>query len=281
VSSAASAGLPSNARFDLHMHSLRSDGRQEPEAMAALAAKAGLDVIAITDHDCEPSLPWGPTPMAGRSMHIVHAAELSGMHQGQELHLLVYFPAEMPLQFRRLLRSLCLARVERYEQACLAFGVEGLPPPDEAARAGERALTRTHLAQALIDAGHAKDHAEAYGRFAGSKAGRVPEVGPSFLALIRMARAVGGLTSWAHPPAEQVALHLGAFVKAGLQGIETARPKLPGPERAGLQKLAHRHGLIQTGGSDHHGWPGQRPLGQWSFPMREARPFARALKLAA
>lgn len=274
-------GLPTNARFDLHMHSLRSDGQQSPQAMATLAANAGLDVIAITDHDCEPVLPWGPTQVAGRSLHIVHAAELSGMHQGRELHLLVYFSAEMPLEFRRLLRSLCLARVHRYEQACLAFGVEGLPPPDEAARAGERALTRTHLAQALIEGGHARDPADAYGRFAGSKAGLVPEVDPTFVALIRMARAVGGLTSWAHPPAEQVAQHLSTFVRAGLQGIETARPKLPGPERAGLQKLAHRHGLIQTGGSDHHGWPNQRPLGQWSFPMREARPFARALKLAA
>ncbi len=281
MSAGPPAGLPTNARFDLHMHSLRSDGRQAPEAMAAMAANAGLDVIAITDHDCEPLLPWGPTTLGGRRLHIVHAAELSGMHEGQELHLLVYFPGEMPLEFRRLLRGLCLARVDRYEQACVNFQLADLPPPDEAARAGLRALTRTHLAQALIDSGHARDTAEAYSRFAGSAAGLVPDVAPRFLGLIRMARAVGGLTSWAHPPAAQVAAHLGTFVRAGLQGIETARPKLPGPERAGLQKLAHRHGLVQTGGSDHHGWPNQRPLGQWSFPMREARPFARALKLAA
>lgn len=277
----AAAGLPVNARLDLHMHSVRSDGRQLPAELARLAATAGLDVIAITDHDCEPELPAGPQLLGGRTLHIVHAAEVSGMHEGEEHHLLVYFPGEMPLEFRRLLRSLCLARVQRYELACRAFAVEGLPTPDEDARQGRRALTRTHMAQALIAAGHARDLSEAYDRFAGSRAGLVPPVAPTFLAVLSMARAAGGLTSWAHPPAEAVARHLGTFVRAGLHGLETARPRLPGPERAALQKLAHRHGLIQTGGSDHHGLPNQRPLGQWSFPMREARPFARALRLAA
>ncbi|MCK6503000.1 PHP domain-containing protein [Myxococcota bacterium] len=273
------APLSPRARFDLHLHSTRSDGRLSPAQVLDQAARNGLDVIALTDHDCAPALPWGPVRVAGRTVHVLHAAEVSGAWDGREQHLLVYFPQAVPTEFARLMRSLCMARAQRYERAAEGLGLAGLTPPDEAAWRGERALTRVHLSQAIVDAGHAGSLEDAFARYTASRLGRVPPVDPTFPAVIRMARAAGGLTSWAHPQLDAVQAHLSTFVAAGLQALEAARPGLRGQERSTLLRLAHKHGLLVTGGSDNHGFPWQHPVGQWTFPMREARPFARALGL--
>lgn len=263
------------------MHSTRSDGRLSPEEVLRRAAEGGLDVIALTDHDCAPALPPGPVRVAGRIIHVLHAAEVSGCWEGREQHLLVYFRGQVPAEFARLMRSFCMARADRYQQAAQGLGLPGLDPPEPAAMRGERALTRVHLSEAIVATGHARDLEDAFARYTGSRLGRVPAVAPTFPAVISMARAAGGLTSWAHPPLDAVQDHLLTFIEAGLQGLESARPGLRGQERNTLLRLAHKHGLFVTGGSDFHGFPWQRPLGQWSFPMREARPFARALGLPA
>jgi len=281
VPTPADAVLPPRARFDLHMHSDRSDGRLAPELLLQRCAEGGLDVVALTDHDSVPALKPGTWRVGGRTIRVVHAAEVSGVHEGREYHLLVYFPGTVPGHFAELLRSLSEARAERYAQAAARLGLDGVPPPDELARRGERALTRLHLAQALVDAGHVRDLEEAFRRYAGHRTGNVPLVALDYREAIGMARQAGGFTSWAHPPLDAVQSWLAAFVDAGLQGLEACRPGLRGSERSTLLRLAHKHGLLVTGGSDYHGFPGQRPPGQWSFPLREALPFARALGLRA
>lgn len=273
--------LSPRARFDLHLHSTRSDGRLRPEEVLEQAARNGLDVIALTDHDCAPTLPCGPLRVAGRTIHVLHAAEVSGAWDGREQHLLVYFRGPVPAEFARLMRSLCMARATRYERAAAGLGLPDLAPPDEVARQGDRALTRVHLSQAIVSAGHAHSLEDAFARYTSSRLGRVPSVDPTFPAVIRMARAAGGFTSWAHPQLDAVQAHLQTFMAAGLQALEAARPALRGQERSTLLRLAHKHGLLVTGGSDNHGFPWQHPVGQWTFPMREARPFARALGLPA
>ena len=273
--------LPRRARFDLHMHSDRSDGLLSPDDLLRRCAEGGLDVVALTDHDSVPALRPGPWRLAGRTIHVVHAAEVSGVHDGREYHLLVYFPGTVPPGFADLLRQLSAARAERYAQAASQLGLDGVPPPDDAARRGDRALTRVHLSRALVDAGHARNLEDAFQRFTGNRTGNVPLVTLDYREAIGLAREAGGLTSWAHPPLEAVRAYLPAFVHAGLQGLEACRPSLRGSDRSTLHRLAHKHGLLVTGGSDYHGFPGQRPPGQWSFPLREALPFARAMGLQA
>ncbi|RME20709.1 MAG: hypothetical protein D6798_19840, partial [Deltaproteobacteria bacterium] len=195
--------------------------------------------------------------------------------------LLVYFPGEMPAEFHDFLRGRCAARVARYRAGLAATGLPGVAGPPRTALEGEQAVTRTHLSQAIVDAGHARDLPDAFARYTGDRVGLVPPVDLPFLEAIDRARAAGGLTSWAHPPPEAAAALVGTFQAAGLQGLETARPGLGPVARNALLRLAHRHGLVATGGSDFHGLPHNRPLGGWSFPAREARAFARALGIAA
>lgn len=270
------SGLGPRARFDLHMHSNRSDGALPPQEVLRRCARGGLDVVSITEHDLPPSLPAGEHILCGRTLVVVHGVEMSGVHEGQEYHLLVYFPEEMPSAFAGLLRERARERAQRYDEAVRRLGLPGLAGADGAAHRGERSLTRTHLSQALVDAGHAANLQDAFTRYTAMSHGHVPRVSLGFIEAIRLARAAGGFTSWAHPSGEDLQRHARVFAEGGLQGLEIWRPGMGKAERHRAHRLAHKLGLLVTGGSDFHGWkPGA--LGAFSFPMRLARPFAVAL----
>lgn len=272
--------LSANTRFDLHMHSTRSDGALEPVQVLEKAARNGLDVIALTDHDLGSGLQAGVHQVADRRIRVIAGAEISGVHEGREYHLLVYFPEEMPQAFREFCAALAQARVDRYEQALDSLRLDGLERPDALARAGERAVTRHHLSRALVEAGHARDLPDAFARYTGFRHGHVPQVTLPFVDAIRIARAHGAVTSWAHPQVSAVEDHLGTFVAAGLQGLEAVRPHVRSTDRRRLKRLARRHGLFVSGGSDYHGWSGP-DLGTFAVFRDELRGFVETLDEAA
>lgn len=271
-------GSTKKVRLDLHMHSDRSDGRLSPGRVLEKCALGGLDIISLTDHDLPPVLRAGQHQIAGRTIRVLHGVELSTMHEDTEQHLLVYFKDEIPVDFADFCRTLVVARADRYDEARENINLPGVPPADEAARRGERSLTRTHLSQAIVAAGHARSMNEAFDRWVGERAGLVPPVPISFLDALQQAKAAGGVTSWAHPSLRRAASWAGTFAAAGLDALEVFRPSHGRKKREGLLRLAWRHGLHMTGGSDYHGWrPGE--LGAFSMSARQARPLAHRLGL--
>jgi len=278
-SAASLRGLPPGARFDLHMHSDRSDGRLEPSAVLRAAVDGGLHAFSLTDHDLAPALPAGRQQVGLKTIHVLHGAEISGHHEGIELHLLVYFAGPMPESFRAFCLERTRRRVDRYDGAIARLGLSDLAPADEVAREGKRALTRLHLAQALVEAGHVPNVQAAFDRYLGSKYGLVPLIDLSFIDAIRGARAAGGVTSWAHPDLEQAREWVPTFMEAGLQGLEGLRPGFGRRQRNAFRRLAREHGLFLTGGSDFHGWyPGR--LGDFGVYRRELSGFLDALAVA-
>jgi predicted metal-dependent phosphoesterase TrpH len=264
-------------RFDLHLHSDRSDGAFPAEQVIERCARGGLDVVALTDHDLPSGVPVGEIQACGRSMRVVGGAELSGTWRDRELHLLVYFPGEIPEGFRAFCRDRAMARARRYATAVQSLNLAGIAPPDSVAVDGERSLTRHHLARALISAGHAQDMRDAFRRFADSAHGHVPNVDVSFVEAIRVARAHGGVTSWAHPPLPSLAEALPEFVDAGLQALEGIRPFMTSKERRVVRELAKRYGLAVTGGSDWHGFGDGQP-GLFSVAGEQIGDFLTALE---
>lgn len=246
-------------RHDLHLHSTRSDGLHSPDDVLAVCARGGLDVIALTDHDLAGGLRPGVHAIDGRSVRVLAGAEISGVHAGREHHLLVYFPDEAPASFQAFCAERCRRRAERYEVGRQRLAFDGVPAADDTARRGERALTRLHLARALVREGHARDLAHAFRAHLGDDGGAVPHVDLPFIEAIRIARDAGGITSWAHPPMPALRAHLPAFVDAGLQGIEALRPGTPRRDLREARTLAARYGLFLTGGSDWHGAPDPAP----------------------
>ena len=136
-----------------------------------------------------------------------------------------------------------------------------------------------HLAQALVEAGHARNMREAFDRFMGDGSGTVPAVDLDFCEAIAIARSHGGVTSWAHPPLSKVQEWTPTFVRSGLQGLEGYRPGVGASHRKTMRKLARKRGLFLTGGSDWHGW-GPRRLGDFAVDDQQARGFVKALHAA-
>lgn len=267
-------------RLDLHMHSTRSDGRYAPDEVLDLCVQGGLDVVAITDHDLSTDIRPGTHTFGSHQLCVIAGAEISGVHAGREYHLLVYFPGDVPDSFRTFCGDRVRERAVRYQTAVDRIDLPGLVHADDDAIRGERALTRHHLARALVDAGHANNVRDAFRRFADHDHGHVERVTLPFVDAIRIAREAGGITSWAHPPRQAIKDHLEAFVAAGLQGLEGVRPGLNSRDRKKLSKAAKKHGLFITGGSDWHGWQDER-LGLFYVPHRELERFLCALDQAA
>ena len=265
-------------RIDLHMHTDRSDGRFPPDELLARALAGRLDLIAVADHDLPNVLAPGVHTGDGHSVRVVAAAEISGHHAGRELHLLVYFPAEMPTSFQDFLRERAKARAARYDAAREKLGFPDLPAADNAAHAGERSLTRHHLFHALKEAHHVKDMREGFALLGGSSV--VPLIELSFVDAIRTARDAGAVTSWAHPSLADAQAWTAEFVKAGLEGLEGVRPHVDRRTRNGLKALAEKHTLLLTGGSDWHGWH-EPPLGTFAVTGERARAFVARLDRAA
>jgi hypothetical protein len=205
------------------------------------------------------------------------------MHRGREQHLLVYFPGQVPEDFRAFCRAQCQERAERYSTALRNLereGIRDLLPVDEAARVGDRSVTRHHLARDLAAHGHVRASRDAFARWLGDSHGLVPPLSLSMTEAIAVARRAGGLTSWAHPPLPLVEAWLDELVAAGLQGLEAFRPMVTSDDRRRYRRLARRHGLYLTGGSDWHGWGDDSDLGLFRVEASDLGDFLDALRAA-
>ncbi|HCH61761.1 MAG: hypothetical protein CL927_16490 [Deltaproteobacteria bacterium] len=260
-------------RLDLHLHSTSSDGKYAPSQVLSTAAERGLHTIALTDHDIPPTLAAGEHEFGRRRIRLIHAAEVSAVYDGIEFHLLAYFPRAMPAGFRSFLTERARARAERYNRAAEQLS---LPLADERASTGQRALTRYHLAQELVMAGHCGSiHAAFAGPLASRKA-VVPAIELTVESALRTMEQHGAISVWAHPSANHAPVYAPTFARLGLRGLEAYRPSASHTQRAAIARLALDLGLVVTGGSDWHGWRGR--LGSFRMKASEVAAFLELLE---
>src|SRR5690242_7034026 len=250
-------------RIDLHTHSTASDGTLPPAELMAAAAAAGLDVVAITDHDTTSG--WAPAVAAlPAGLTLVPGAELScrwfGVEPAIPLHLLAYLfdPAEPRLaaDLARL-RSDREQRAERIVELLRADGVD-ITWPEVSGYAAGGSVGRPHIAQALIRAGLVDTANEAFAsRWLGARY-FVPKADLDVFEAVRAVRAAGGVTVFAHPNAtvrgrivpDKLIVDL---AEAGLFGLEADHEDHTVAQRAHVRALAEELGLVVTGSSDFHG----------------------------
>jgi predicted metal-dependent phosphoesterase TrpH len=249
--------------IDLHCHSTASDGTLTPAELVIAAAAAGLDVIAITDHDTTGG--WAAAARARPAgLRLVRGAELSCRWYGTQpaipLHLLAYLfdPAEP-----RLAADLTRLREDREQRAERIVGRlrrDGVditwPEVQEYAAGGS--VGRPHIAQALIRAGLVRTTDEAFAsRWLGSRY-FVPKADLDVFEAVRAVREAGGVPVFAHPRAtkrgrvvpDALIVDLAA---AGLFGLEADHEDHTPRERTAIRALADTLGLVATGSSDFHG----------------------------
>ncbi|MET8508960.1 PHP domain-containing protein [Streptomyces sp. NPDC004787] len=248
-------------RIDLHTHSTASDGTDTPAELVRKAAAAGLDVVALTDHDTTrghgeaiAALPEGLTLVTG--------AELSCRYGDVSLHMLAYlFDPEEPalLAERELVRD---DRVPRARAMVTKLQELGVPVTwEQVARiAGDGSVGRPHVAEALVELGVVPDVSGAFTPEWIADGGRAHvqkhELDP--IDAIRLVKAAGGVTVFAHPLAVKRGecvpeSAIAELAEAGLDGIEVDHMDHDEPTRARLRGLAKELGLLTTGSSDYHG----------------------------
>jgi predicted metal-dependent phosphoesterase TrpH len=246
--------------IDLHTHSTVSDGTDDPADIPRLAAAAGCSAVALTDHDRLDGVPAAAAAAGEVGVRLVPGCEISCPHPGT-LHLLVYFvePGQGPLQDE--LVRLQQVRDERNRLMVERLASLGLPITHQELEdeAGGIGAGRPHAAAVLVRKGVADSINDAFDRYlAKGRPGYVEKVRLEAVEAVRLARGSGGVAVLAHPLSlglEPAALDSAVAELAGLgvSGIEALYGRYSPPERAALADMAERHGLVATGGSDHHG----------------------------
>lgn len=252
-----------STRIDLHAHSTASDGTLTPGELVHAAAAAGLDVVAITDHDTTAG--WEPAVRAlPAGLRLVRGAELSCRWDGEDpavpLHLLAYlFDPDDP-DLTAALSRVRHARVERGERIVRLLQADGLEVSWSEILAAARGGTvgRPHIAQALIRAGLVATTSEAFGPDWLGERYRLPKEDIEVFEAVRLVRAAGGVPVFAHPRATRrgrvVPDELIADLAAvGLVGLEADHEDHTPAERAHVRALAADLELLVTGASDFHG----------------------------
>ena len=266
-------------RIDLHTHSTASDGTDSPAALVAVAAAAGVDVLAITDHDTTGG--WAAATAAlPAGMRLVPGAEFSCVSptgrtvDGQQerpvtVHLLGYLfdPTHGAIVAEQ--QRLRDERVHRLRRITEKMVADGYPVDVETvfALVGDGASAgRPHLARALVAAGVVGSVNEAFATLLHNGSPYyVPKADTPVEAAIAMVTAAGGVTVFAHPLARlrgrvvepSVIVDLAA---RGLAGVEIDHPDHARADRELLRGLAAELGLVGTGSSDYHGTNKTTPI---------------------
>ena len=261
-------------RADLHVHSSASDGTDPPAEVMRRAAQAGLDVVALTDHDTIAGHAQARRALPG-SLILVPGMELScrldehsrGVPGGsapcgqQSVHLLAYLfdPGDPDLAAEtRRIRDDRILRARAMVDRLVDLGVP-ITWDDVAAIAGPAVVGRPHIARAMAASGAIASPGQAFTPDWIADGGRayVSRYALDPIRAIGLVRAAGGVAVLAHPRADRALVvsdpQIAGLAAAGLAGVEVYHPDQPESEQESLLSLTRDLGLIATGGSDDHG----------------------------
>jgi predicted metal-dependent phosphoesterase TrpH len=243
---------------DLHAHTSASDGGDDPHALVAAAAAAGIAVLAVTDHDTVAAV--APAQATGQRLgvEVLAGCELTALVGDRVVHVLLYGHGLLAPDLATAVQA---ARHGRHTRN-LAIGqrlreLTGVGYQEATAIAGSSALSRAHFARALVAQGVVADIAEAFDRYLSSgRAAYVPAPTVSVTDAVALAAKAGGVAVLAHPGRlDDHERHriLTQALDAGIHGIEVWHPQHHPELQQALTSLVQRHGLLATGGSDYHG----------------------------
>jgi len=270
-------------RVDLHTHSTASDGTDSPADLPRLAKQAGLDGLALTDHDTTAGLAAAMTAAKKAGIRFVPGIELSivadpfaeaspladnGPTDMGSIHLLGYHIQSDSNALMVIETRLRRARATRNPQIIEKLAKLGVridyddvltlaQAGDESH--GEHAVGRPHIAQLLVERGYVKSMHEAFARYLGpGAAAYVPRELPTADQAIAAIHAAGGVAVLAHPvhlglSAADLEHHVARLADLGLDGVETQHSDHEPADTKRLNALAQRFDLLTTGGSDYHG----------------------------
>jgi 3',5'-nucleoside bisphosphate phosphatase len=264
-----------NLVIDLHTHSHCSDGSLTPTELVQHAANAGINVLALTDHDTIAGLGEAQRRADQCGIRMVPGVEISASWRAQAIHVLGLWVDPKSLRLQERLASLAEQRRVRMRKICAVLSKLGLPGEEllAAVQAQPGLPTRAHLAQALVAGGHVGRSDDAFRKYLGKgKAAHVAGDWPPLAQVVAWIREAGGVASLAHPV--RYALSAGArrqlltdFAAAGGTALEVVSGGNGAQHVEAAAMLAVKFGLTGSVGSDFH------------HPHQIWNPLGRSLKL--
>jgi 3',5'-nucleoside bisphosphate phosphatase len=248
--------------IDLHCHSNVSDGALAPAEVARRAARAGVAVWSLTDHDQLDGLAEARAAAQAEGMRFVDGVEISVTWRGSTVHVLGLRIDPRNAELAAGLAAVRGGRIERARAMARELSAAGIEGAFEGAleRAENPAMvSRTHFARFLVDTGAVADMRDAFRRFlVPGKPGYVPHQWAALADAVQWIRAAGGQAVLAHPG--RYVLSAGAmdallleFRAAGGEGIEVVTGSHSPEQYRHFAALAGQYGFSASRGSDFHG----------------------------
>jgi len=269
--------------IDLHTHTTASDGRCTPEELVALAASAGVTVLAVTDHDTLGGLDRAASACGQAGIVFVPGIEITSVLDGRDIHVLGYYVDRHSPTFAAFLDEQRQHRLRRIRRILERLADQGIVLDADAILAPAIAdpavaIGRPWVARAMIAAGHAIDSNDAFDRWLGrGRRAFVPRIGPSPEEVFARIHDAGGVASLAHPVLVGRDEWIPTFAAAGLDALEVYHSDHDAAATAHYLAMADRIGLAVSGGSDFHadeahggGGPGSVSLPRERFDQLRA-----------
>jgi predicted metal-dependent phosphoesterase TrpH len=263
--------------IDLHAHTNFSDGKDTPTELVENAIKAGVEILAITDHDTVSG--WDEAIAAAQSHGLglipgieVSTRALTPSGHGVSVHMLAYLPDPNNQALITALNRTKESRVVRAREMVSRLSKDYPIDFELVLRQLPEGSTigRPAIADALVEAGIVPTRSDAFTSILHrSSPYYVSEKSLDTLEAIGLIRGAGGVSVMAHPlidfppGAKREDLpraHFEAFIEAGLNGLEVDHRAVPAHAKSWLRDLALKHNLIVTGSSDYHGVGGKDNL---------------------
>lgn len=255
-------------RADLHIHSTYSDGVFPPDEVIRRAVLAGLRAIALTDHDTLEGFPLAveAAKQAGGTIEVIPGVEITCTFREREAHLLAYFVDMHHPGLSNALAELRQSRADRFfamSERLRGLGLSIPPREVEELLVQRRSLGRRHLAELLIKNHHARSMHQAFTQYlCDPELLKLPKRRLPIAEAIALVSDAGGISSWAHPPADATMEDILTLRAFGLGAIECEYPWAKSSRCREMRQLAEDTDLCVTGGSDCHGpEPNRRAIG--------------------
>jgi predicted metal-dependent phosphoesterase TrpH len=269
------AQLSRSTVADLHVHTTASDGDNTPSQVVAMARAAGVDILAITDHDTTAALFEAQATAATftyRPIHIVPGVEISSCLDGREYHVLGYFITVGNGPLAASLEHVQVQRRKRFRQFIDRLTDRGVTFPAGMVEGVEAATTspgRRHLAKLLVSAGTVATHGDAFRDYITQIEVPADHCMPLTEAVALITEA-GGIASLAHPRPEMTRDELAVLRRLGLHAVEAHFGNTPYERTRELRRWAGELDMLVTGGSDFHGtYGGIRQIGTPGLPIAD------------
>ncbi|TSA07849.1 MAG: PHP domain-containing protein [Deltaproteobacteria bacterium] len=247
--------------IDLHCHTTASDGSLPPAELVCKARESGLKAVAVTDHDTVEGVGEALAEGGRLNFEVIPGIEISAEIPSGSMHILGYFIDHTSAELLAALRKLQDSRetrnqriIEKLHSLHMEVSYEELLRV-----AGGGQVGRPHIAELLVQKGFVPGSQEAFDIYL--KKGRPAYVEKFRLTpseAIKLITRAGGMAVLAHPGSlkkslKEVEKVVGELEAAGLKGLEVFYTEHAPEQTRGYQRIANKHHLIPTGGTDYHG----------------------------